>query len=113
MSNGLRRESLAAIREQLESRDAPVDKSLEDDEPDDEPESDEEFDESDATEDDRNKCSQCGHNQWAITERMRRPTVNEIYTAPWQSLLAENVVLPDPALELVLDAQFAAQFEFW
>ena len=105
MSNGLRRDSLAAIRAQLEAREAPQDQL-----PNDEPESDDEFDE---VEDDRNKCPKCGHNQWTITERMRRPTVNEIYTAPWPSLLAPDVVLPDPALELVHDAQFNAQFEFW
>ena len=41
---------------------------------------------------------------------MRRPTVNEIYIAPWQSLLSKDAVIePDPAL----DTQFNAQFEFW
>ena len=65
MSNGLRRDSLAAIRAQLEAREAPQDQL-----PNDEPESDDEFDE---VEDDRNKCPKCGHNQWTITERMRRP----------------------------------------
>ena len=66
MSNGLRRESLAAIREQLESRDAPVDKSLEDDEP------DEEFDEFDEVEDDRTSSRESAENH--NNPRTVRPT---------------------------------------
>jgi len=101
LGNSQRKESLAAIREQLGTRADVADEELQADEP------DEEFDEP---EDESSKCPQCGHGETKITGRMRRPTVNEIYIAPWQSLLSKDAVIePDPAL----DTQFNAQFEFW
>ena len=101
LGNSRRKEALAAIREQLEARDDVADEELQADEP------DEEFDEP---EDESSRCPQCGHGETKITGRMRRPTVNEIYIAPWQSLLSKDVVIePDPPL----DTQFNAQFEFW
>ena len=108
LANGQRKEALAAIREQLKDR-APVTESPSDDEP--------ESDETEGAEeavDDRNNCPKCGHDERAITEAMRRPTVNEIYTAPWRSLLEKDVVLPDPSLELPLDpAESDAAFQFF
>ena len=107
LANGQRKEALAAIREQLKDRAVVENPS------DDEPESDQTEDAEEAV-DDRNNCPKCGHDKRAITEAMRRPTVNEIYTAPWRSLLEKDVVLPDPKLELPLDpAASDAAFQFF
>jgi hypothetical protein len=103
LGNKYRADSLATIREQLGvSDEEEVD-----------PESDfneEELDEE-ADSDDTNLCPECGKGRLAFSRELRRPTVNEIYTARWQDLLAEDAFIDEP--DLSEEFAHSGEFEFW
>jgi hypothetical protein len=103
LANKYRAKSLAIIREQLGVAD----------EDDVEPESavdDEELLEE-VESDDANLCAKCGKGRLAFSHHLRRPTVNEIYTARWQDLLAVDAVIE--VADLSEEFASSGKLEFW
>ena len=90
LGNNRRKEALASIREQLGT----VEELLNDAKPE---EDEEESTPDEASADDEaNKCPRCGQGQMVFSYPLRRPTVNEIYTARWQDLLEKDAVIKPP-----------------
>ena len=106
LGNKYRTEVLASIREQLADR-VPVDTRADGEE--NENPYDEEVTDEDLIE--QKTCPKCGEKELEYSHELRRPTVNEIYTAPWRDLLSPDACIeaPDVAKELEL----SGACEFW
>jgi len=103
LGNQYRAKSLETIREQLGVDD---DEEVEPEGP-----TDEEEQVAEGEPDDANLCLECGKGRLAFSHELRRPTVNEIYTARWQDLLSPDAVIEAP--DLSEEFALSGEHEFW
>jgi hypothetical protein len=106
LGNKYRRECLAAIREQLSDR---VPTEAEVNESEDDP-FDEEFSEEETASEEK-RCPECDRGRMELSEHLRRPTVQEIYTARWQDLLSPEFTIEESDVDDEL--AHSGVLEFW